>query len=78
MTEDRDMDPELLKKFDEWFRTPNQRGLFIAALDGRLTSKRLAGWRWTELKIDRDHDINIMEYYRNLVKIAESLKGTSQ
>ena len=59
MTEDRGMSPDLFRKFDEWFKQQQARGLFIAVLTGQAP-EQLAGWHWTELKVENGGGINIM------------------
>jgi len=76
MTEDREMSPDLFRKFDEWFKQQQTRGLFIAVLTGQAP-EQFAGWHWTEQKVESDGSINIMELYRNLKQTVSLFKGTA-
>jgi hypothetical protein len=71
------MSPDLFRKFDEWFKQQQGRGLFIAVLTGQAP-EQLAGWHWTELKAENDGSVNIMELYRNLRQTASLFKGTTR
>ncbi len=70
------MQDDLFRKFDEWFKTGQKRGLLVAVCTGQGAPERHAGWEWTELKVDGD--ANVKDLYRILAKTAVALKGTSQ
>ena len=76
MTENREMQEDLFRKFDDWFKTGQKRELLIAVCIGQGAPERHAGWEWTELKVDGD--VNVKDLYRILTGTAVALKGTSQ
>jgi len=76
MTENREMQEDLFRKFDDWFKTGRNVDYLSQPAQVRERLNAMQDGQWTELKVDGD--VNVKDLYRILTGTAVALKGTSQ